>query len=138
MKSRLLLLIFSGALVAACSDTDSAADRAEDKLEASAEASARAAGATEAALGLTEAQLLDADLRGADGAELGDVAQVVRSANGNVEQLLIEIEDSHPDRFVHVPIADLTTVQRGTDTDLSTTMTKAELMDLPEVKLPMP
>jgi hypothetical protein len=136
MKSRLMLLVCSAALVAGCNDTDSAADRAEDKLEASAESSAQAAGSEEAALGLTEAQLLDADLRGADGSELGDVAQVVRSGDGAVEKLLIEIEDSQPDRFVHVPIAGLTTVKRGTDTDLSTTMTKEDLTALPEVKLP--
>lgn len=136
MKSRLMLLVCSAALVAACND--SAADQAEDKLEASAESSAQAAGSAEAALGLTEAQLLDADLRAADGTELGDVAQVVRSGDGQVEKLLIEIEDTQPDRFVHVPIAGLTTVKQGTDTDLSTTMTREDLMGLPEVKLPTP
>lgn len=136
MKSRLMLLVCSAALVAACND--SAADQAEDKLEASAESSAQAAGSAEAALGLTEAQLLDADLRAADGTELGDVAQVVRSGDGQVEKLLIEIEDTQPDRFVHVPIAGLTTVKQGTDTDLSTTMTREDLVGLPEVKLPTP
>ena len=128
-----LLLLASAALVGACSDRN---DAAEDKLERSAENSAAAAGPAPAALGLSEAQLLDAELVGAGGIELGDVAQVLRGADGRVDRLLVEIEDSNPDRYVHVPIAGLKPVVRGTDTDLSTTMTKAQLAALPEVKLP--
>ena len=96
------------------------------------------AGSVPAALGLTETQLLDAELVGADGQELGDVAQVLRDASNKVDRLLVEIEDSNPDRYVHVPITGLKTVVRGDDTDLQTTMTKAELAGLPEVKLPAP
>ena len=129
----LLLLVCSTALLAACTDSK---DAAEDKLERTAEASAAASGPAPVALGLNEVQLLDAELVGADGVELGDVAQVVRGADGKVDRLLVEIEDSNPDRYVHVPITGLTTVVRGTDTDLSTTMTKAEFAALPEVKLP--
>jgi len=51
------------------------------------------------------------------------------------EQLLIEIEDSHPDKFVHVPVAGLQVVRKGNDTDLSTTMTKEQLNALPAVDL---
>ena len=131
----LILLACSTALLAACSDRN---DAAEDKLERSAEASAAAAGPAPVALGLNEAQLLSAELVGANGVELGDVAQVVRGTDGNVDRLLVEIEDSHPDRYVHVPIAGLKTVVRGTDTDLSTSMSKAQLAALPEVKLPAP
>lgn len=76
--------------------------------------------------------------RGSDGTELGDVAAVIKDAGGKVNRLLVEIEDSHPDRFVHVPVAGLKTLVRGDDTDLSTPMTKAELAALPEVKLPAP
>lgn len=123
------------ALVAACTDKN---DAAEDKMERTAEKSAIAAGPALVALGLSEAQLLDAELIGSDGTELGDVAAVVRDAGGTVDRLLVEIEDSHPDRFVHVPVAGLKTLVRGDDTDLSTTMTKAELAALPEVKLPAP
>jgi len=66
----------------------------------------------------------------ADGAELGDVAQVLRDGSGKVERLLLEIEDSNPDRYVYIPVAGLKTVIRGPDTDLSTTMTKQQLMAL--------
>lgn len=131
----LILLACSTALLAACADQN---DAAEDKLERSAKASAAAAGPAPVALGLNEAQLLSAELVGSGGVELGDVAQVVRGADGTVDRLLVEIEDSNPDRYVHVPIAGLTTVVRGTDTDLSTSMTKAQLAALPEVKLPAP
>lgn len=123
------------ALVAGCTDKN---DAAEDKMERTAEKSAIAAGPAPVALGLSEAQLLDAELIGGDGTELGDVAAVVRDAGGTVDRLLVEIEDSHPDRFVHVPVAGLKTLVRGDDTDLSTTMTKAELAALPEVRLPAP
>jgi hypothetical protein len=135
MKVHLLAALGSVALLSACNDRD---DAAEDKLERDASASAAAAGPAEAALGLNEAQLLEADLVGADGTELGDVAQVVRDASGKVDRLLVEIEDSNPDRFVHVPVAGLKTIVRGTDTDLSTTMTKQQLIALPEVRLPAP
>jgi hypothetical protein len=92
------------AALAGCGDGN---DAAEDKLERDAEAQAAAAGPVEAALGLSEAQLLDAELIGPGNAELGDVARVERGADGKVDRLLIEIEDSNPDRFVHVPLAGL-------------------------------
>lgn len=129
------MIVGSAVLLAACNN---ARDAAEDKVERDAEASAVAAGPADVALGLSEAQLLDADLRGPNGVELGDVVQIVRGADGKVDRLLIEIEDSNPDRFVHVPIAGLATIPRGDDTDLSTSMTRAQLMALPEVKLPSP
>lgn len=129
----LLLLGCSAALLSACSDKNEAA---EEKLERAAETSATVAGPMPAALGLSEAQLLDADLVGADGKELGDVAQVVRGPDEKVDRLLVEIEDSNPDRYVHVPILGLKTVTKGDDTDLVTTMTAAEIAALREVKLP--
>lgn len=135
MKAHLIAAVSSLFLLAACNDAN---DAAEDKMEREAEASASAAGPAEAALGLNEAQLLDAELVGANGVELGDIARLERDASGKVDRLVVEIEDSNPDRFVHVPIAGLTAVVRGTDTDLSTTMTKEQLRALPEVKLPQP
>jgi hypothetical protein len=131
----LLLLGCSAALLAGCTDRNEAA---EDKLEKAAETSATVAGPVPAALGLSEAQLLEADLVGTDGKELGDVAQVVRGPDDKVDRLLVEIEDSNPDRYVHVPTLGLRTLIRGSDTDLVTTMTKAEIAALPEVKLPSP
>lgn len=112
------------------------ADVAEDKMEHAAKAQAQAAGPEEAALGLTEMQLLKADLRGIGGVELGDVVKIDRDGTGAVTRLLIEIEDSNPDRFVYIPITGLSTIARGDDTDLETSMTRAELDALPDVKLP--
>ena len=133
MKAHLLAIASTVALLSACGNAN---DRAEDKMEAAAEASADAAGTAVAALGLTERQLLDADLIGANNVELGDVAQIVRGADGKVEKLLIEVEDSNPDRFVHVPIAGLTVVKQGMDTDLQSPMTPQQIAALPAVALP--
>jgi len=130
---KLLTALACTTLLAACGDD--ASDVAEDQLETQAEASAAAAGPAIAALGLTEAQLLDADLVGTDNADLGDVTRVDRGADGSVESLLIEIEDSNPDRYVSVPIAGLTTVTRGDDIDLVTTMGRDQIQALPEVTL---
>ncbi len=124
----LLTLVAPAILLAACSDKNEAA---EDRLERAAETSATVAGPVPAALGLSEAQLLDADLVGADGKDLGDVAQVVRGADGKVERLLVELDGIGPDRYVHVPITGLKTVVRGDDTDLQTSMTKADLDAVP-------
>ena len=66
-----ILATCAAALLAACNDKNEAA---EDKLERAAETSATVAGPLPAALGLSEAQLLEADIVGADGKELGDVA----------------------------------------------------------------
>jgi hypothetical protein len=130
-----ILATCSAALLSACSDKNEAA---EDKLERAAETSATVAGPLPAALGLSEAQLLDADIVGADGKELGDVSKVLRGADDKVDRLLVEIDGIGPDRYVHVPVQGLKPVVRGTDTDLETSMTKADLMALPEVKLPTP
>lgn len=131
----LILAICSAALLAACNDKNEAA---EDKMERAAETSATVAGPVPAALGLTEAQLLDADIVGADGKELGDVSQVVRDADDKVDRLLVELDGIGPDRYVHVPVQGLKRVVRGDDIDLETTMSKADLEALPEVKLPAP
>src|SRR3546814_11203434 len=79
-------------------------EAAEEKLERAAETSATVAGPGPAALGLSEAQLLDAEIVGADGQALGDVAQVLRDAGNKVDRLLVEIEDSNPDRSEERPV----------------------------------
>lgn len=119
----------------ACSDKN---DTAEDRMEQAAEKSAAAAGPAQVALGLSEAQLLGADLIGPGNTELGDVARIERNAAGEVDRLLVEIEDSNPDRFVHIPVSGLKPIVRGADTDLQTTMTIEALRALPEVKLTPP
>jgi hypothetical protein len=130
-------LIFIAAplcLLAACSDKNEAA---EERLEKASETSATVAGPVPAALGLSEAQLLDADLVNINGKELGEVAQVLRDSDQKVDRLLVELEGPG-DRYVHVPILGLKPVVKGSDTDLQTTMTKERLVALPEVKLTAP
>lgn len=134
--ARYAVLPLAIAALAACdSQAEQEAEQAEDQLEQQAEASAVAAGNTVAALGLTEAQLLEADLVMADGTDLGDVEQVRRDPAGVVDGLLVEIEDSNPDRYVVVPVEGLSTLAAGDDMDLSTTMTAAELEALPDAKV---
>ncbi|MCC2981073.1 PRC-barrel domain containing protein [Sphingomonas sp. IC4-52] len=125
----LVALFGSAALLTAC---NSAQERAEDQREDAAEASAAASGSAIAALGLTEAQLLDADIIDASNRELGEVEGVVRGSGGQVEHLLVELEGSNPARTVQVPVAGLKPVKQGTDTDLSTTMTAEQLTALPD------
>lgn len=132
MNKTIIALICSAAFLTACNDAD---EVAEERLEEAAEASAVAAGSEVAALGLTELQLLDAEIVGTGGVELGDVASVLRDDRGNVDRLLVEIEDSAPDRFVHVLISDLRPVQRGDDIELSTTITAEQLAALPDVPI---
>ncbi len=128
-----LLTACSAAALAACSDAN---ERAEDKMEQAAETSATVAGPIPAALGLSEAQLLDADIVGTDGKEIGDVARVLRDANDKADRLLVELDGIGPDRYVHIPITGLKPVVRNGETDLETVMTKKDIEALPEVKLP--
>ena len=122
--------------VAACeSEAEKRADAAEDQIEQLADASAASAGDAIAALGLTELQLLDADLVAAGGTDLGDIEQIRRGPTGTVDGLLVEIENSDPDRFVVVPIEGLTTRADGNDTDVQTSMTAADLAALPDARL---
>ena len=124
------------ALLAACSSpAEQAQDKAEDRIENVAENSAATGGSSVLALGMTEHQFLDAELVNANGTELGDVMAVVRGASGAPEKLLVEIEDSNPDKFVHVPLDGLKPRHIGDDWDLVTTMTKAQLDALPAVSL---
>lgn len=132
------LVLVSLACVAGLAACNNSTDVAEDRIEREAETSAVAAGSAPAALGLTELQLLDAELIGPANTEIGDVVKLERDSAGNIDRLLVEIEDSNPDRFVHVPVSGLKPLVRGTDTDLQTTMTIEDLKALPEVKIAPP
>lgn len=127
-------LVLAG-LTACESKAERQADAAQDRVEQQAQQSAAAAGNTIAALGLTERQLLDADLVTATGVELGDVEQVRRDSAGAVTGFLVEIEDSDPDRFVVVPMTGLTVRTTGDDRDLQTSMTAQDLAKLPDAAL---
>jgi hypothetical protein len=123
-------------MLAACdSQAEQQADVVEDQIEQEADASAAASGTAVVALGLTETQLLDADLVTADGTDLGDVEQVRRDGAGAVEGLLVEVEGSNPERYVLVPLDGLTTRAEGDDTDLQATMTAEDLAALPDATL---
>ena len=129
------LPILACALAACQSEAEQQAEATEEQIEQEAETSAAAGGSAVAALGLTEAQLIEADLVTADGTDLGDVEQVRRGADGMVEGLLVSIEDSDPDRYVVVPLDGLTTRPDGDDTDVQTAMTAQDLAALPDAPL---
>lgn len=138
-KASLALLPALALSLAACeSQAEQEADAIEDAVEQQADASAMAAGDAIAALGLTESQLLDADLVGADGVDFGDVEQVRRDAAGAVEALLVEVDDTDPDRYVLVPLAGLTTRPDGDDVDVQTAMTRADIDAMPDAEMTMP
>ena len=126
------------ALAACESQAEQEADAIEDAVEQQADASAMAASGAIAALGLTEMQLLDADLVGADGTDFGDVEQIRRASAGAVEALLVELDDTDPDRYVLVPLDGLTTRPDGDDIDVQTAMTRAQLDALPDAQMMMP
>ena len=122
----------SALLLSACNDQE---DQVEDRIEEQAEQSAQESGDTPVALGLTERQLLDAEILAADGTELGDVEAVTKDADGNATDLLIEVEDSDPDRYVTIPIEGLTVTTRDNDTDLSSEMTMEDIGSLPDAQI---
>jgi hypothetical protein len=134
MNKLFVCLACSTILLAACNNTDADnAGTAVERQQGAAPAATAAGRGAVIALGLTERQLLDADLVDASGVELGDVEGVARGADGKVDRLLVEIEDSDPDKYVHVPIAGLTTRQDRDDWYVVTTMTRQELNALPAV-----
>ena len=136
MKTLTSIMLGSAIMLSACdSAEEQAADRTEDRIEQAAEVSAREAGDTPVAFGLTERQLLDADLLASDGTELGDIESVTKDANGNATELLIEVEDSNPDRYVTIPVEGLESVRRGDDTDLTSSMTMDDIAALPDAQL---
>lgn len=122
----------SALLLSACNDQE---DQVEDRIEEQAEQSAQDSGDTPVALGLTERQLLNAEILAADGTELGDVEAVTKDADGNATELLIEVEDSDPDRYVTIPIEGLTVTTRDNDTDLSSKMTMEDIGSLPDAQI---
>ena len=111
------------------------ADLAADQMEMQAEQSAAEAGPAEAALGMTEQQLIDAELVDADGNELGEVEQVRRNAMGTVDGLVVELENTNPDRFVVVPMKNMVSQPDGDDTNVRTTMTARQLAALPDAEI---
>lgn len=99
---------------------------------------ASAAGAQAVALGLTRAQLEDADLVDAQGTEIGDVEYAITDANGRVTALAIEVDRKHPepDKLVSLPLTGLKAVPEPGDPgdyNIVTRMSAAEVAALPEL-----
>jgi sporulation protein YlmC with PRC-barrel domain len=137
MKMLLPVLACSMALLSAC-DRARDQDIAENQIERASDRFTNAGGEAIIALGMTERELLDANLINVDGTELGDVEDLVRGPTGQVEKLLIEVEDSNPDRYVHVPLDGLSPQRRGDDYDIVTNLTPAQIAALPEVSRRQP
>jgi hypothetical protein len=137
LRTALAGLAAACALISACGETpaEQEAERVEDRIETQADQSAAASGTEVAALGMTEAQLLDADLVAADGGDLGDIELVRRGADGAVSGLVVELEDTDPDRWVEVPIDGLTARADGDNRDVQTGMTAADLAALPDADM---
>lgn len=136
-RAALASLAAACALIAACAETpaEQEADRMERQVEREADQSAYAVSNEEAALGMTEEALLDADLVTADGTDLGDIELVRRDAAGAVTGLLIELEDTDPDRWVEVPMDGLTARADGDDMDVQTGMSAEDLAALPDADM---
>jgi len=136
MNRLLLLPVLSLSLlgVAACGSPEPDAVEATPNAAPVAVSDTRAdtaATQTALALGLTRAELEDADLVAPAPAftDLGDVETLVLDASGQVTGLVIDLEGI--DKDVVVPLAAVTSLRRENEVDLSTTMTQAQLQALP-------
>ncbi len=124
------ILVSLGALVlAGCGDQASNQTNPVDPEPPLATPASRAVDPV--AFGLTEAQLLDADLVDSTGVELGSIEAIERNPAGTVTGLRVEISDTDPDRYVVIPLEGLTTTQTGDDWDLRSDMTRDDLLALP-------
>lgn len=99
---------------------------------------ASAAGAQAVALGLTLAQLEDADLVDGRGIEIGDVEYAITDKNERVSALAVEVDRQHPkrDKLVSIPLAGLRAVREPGDPDdynIITRMSAAQVAALPEL-----
>lgn len=136
MNRLFLLPVLSLSLlgVAACGSPEPEAVEATPGGEPVAVSDTRAdtaATQTALALGLTRAELEDADLLAPGPAftDLGDVETLVLDAGGQVTGLVIDLEGL--DKDVVVPIASVTSLRRENEVDLTTTMSQADLQALP-------
>ncbi len=136
MMNRLLLLpvLSLGLITVACSNEPDAVEATSPGAAPVAVSETRAeTAATSAALalGLTRAELEDADLVAPAPAltDLGDVETLVLDAGGQVTGFVIDLEGI--DKDVVLPIGQVTSVSHGNDVDLATTMTQAQLQALP-------
>lgn len=135
MMKTLFAAASAAALLAACSQPPAKPDKtpeaSPDAASAPTMAGAPAAAAGVMALGLTVAQLEDADIITPAGVDLGDVQRVDVDASGAVTGLIIEPAGEGGPRWVRIPLDGLTTRKEGDDYDLVSTMTLVQLKALP-------
>lgn len=118
--------------LAACSDAedDVVQPSGQPVTEAAAEAAQTEAGV---AFGLTRRQLEDADVRGADGADLGDVETLILDASGRPSQIVIDLEGMD-DKDVALPLSAFRAAPAdasGRVEDVAVDRTAAQLAALP-------
>lgn len=132
MTRSLILAVSVAALLAACSEQKKEPAPVVEPAAAPTPAAATA-GLTRdepVALGLTVAQLEDADLLSSNGSDLGDVERVDVDSAGKVTGLIVA-PTGPGERWVRLPLAGLTIKADGDDHDVVTTMTWEEVKALP-------
>ena len=135
MMKTLFAAASAAALLASCSQPPAKPDKtpeaSPDAASAPTMAGAPAAAPGAMALGLTVAQLEDADLITPAGVDLGDVQRVDMDAAGVITGLIIEPEGEGGPHWVRVSLEGLTPRKEGDAYDLVSTMTLAQLKALP-------
>lgn len=139
MKLVVVTVVTAGALaLAACGDK-----RTDDVVQAPVEGGVAmdmpvtqaqtATSEAAVALGMTRAQLEDADLVSAAGAKLGDIETLVVDAAGKVTHMVVELEGPG-DVKVQLPVDKVRayTAPNSNDRDLATDLTPAQLTALPK------
>ncbi|QQV77981.1 PRC-barrel domain-containing protein [Sphingomonas aliaeris] len=124
-----VLMATTTVLLMGCGNNEAA--RADSATAANSSAPAAAQQPT-IALGLTREQLEDADILDTTGREIAEVEQVVMDSSGKVTGLLVEIDDTDPDRNVTIPLDGLVVVVQGHDRNLRGPLTRDQLLAKPE------
>ncbi|MBA4001565.1 PRC-barrel domain-containing protein [Brevundimonas sp.] len=120
--------------VAACGDNQDDVVRAPD---VDAAAAGQAQPVTEGvarhvtALGMDRDQLEDADLLSAERTKLGEVEAIIIDADNNVTGFAIDVEGPE-DRYVVVPLDQVTSIDIEGDRSLQTALTAQQLNALPQ------
>lgn len=126
-----VVLMATTVLLIGCGNNEAA--RADPVTATNASVPAVAQEAT-IALRLTREQLEDADILDTTGREIAEVEQVVTDASGKVTGLLVEIDDTDPDRNVTIPLDGLIVVEQGHDRNLRSPITRDQLLAKPEAR----
>ena len=119
---------------AACDNRDNDVVQAPDPATATQQTTrpvSDAAAAQVAALGMNRAELEDADLLSAERTDLGDVEAIIVDADNNVTGFAIELEGPG-DRYVVIPLDQVTAIEIDGDKDLQTALTAEQLAALPD------